>query len=277
MCLLDVATRDRISQVFPSVKDWRWRKPGNEDIYIYIPVSALKPLDWIPHNLLHPCKLCYPSRLHSTINSIHSSSSWSWEWMGHVWYMPIYGARSRQMRGVLVRSHYVRWKYSFVMPIKGGTCLWTRKYTVRRNKIPLIEIGQPRLDTAMRKHLSCIHTPLLNVEVDSIVVDELYGDSRDHTSWEHQWKEANHLRQLEQAITSRGVSFQIWQKQEPTGKPIHGSYEWTAVAGKHKLQVLKMLPEKMSTLLEESISHRVAALWKVYIIYVICQHKVTAS
>jgi len=48
------------------------------------------------------------------------------------------------------------------------------------------------------KHLGCIHTPLLNVELDSIVVDELhlmlrvgevllrnlilYADSRDHTS-----------------------------------------------------------------------------------------------
>jgi len=91
----------------------------------------------------------------------------------------------------------------------------------------------------------------------------LYADSRDHASREHQGEEANHPRQLEQAIRSCGVSFQIWQKQEPTGKPIPGSYEWTALTGKHKLQVLKMLPEKMSTLLEESISPRVAALLKV--------------
>jgi len=27
------------------------------------------------------------------------------------------------------------------------------------------------------------------------------------------------------------VSFQIWQRREPTGKPISGSYEWTALTG----------------------------------------------
>ena len=92
----------------------------------------------------------------------------------------------------------------------------------------------------------------------------LYADSRDHASWEHQGEEPNNnLRQLEQAILSCGVSFQIWQKREPTGKPISGSYDWTALTGKHKLQVLKMLPEKMSTLMPDSISPRVPALWRV--------------
>ena len=126
------------------------------------------------------------------------------------------------------------------------------------------------------KHLGCIHPPLLNTEVDSIMVDELhlmlrvgdvllrnlilYADSRDHASHEHR-EEANNLWQLEQAIHSCGVSFQIWQKREPTGKPISGSYDWTALTGKHKLQVLKMLPEKMSVLMPASISPRVVALW----------------
>ena len=68
---------------------------------------------------------------------------------------------------------------------------------------------------------------------------------------------------LEQAIRSCGVSFQIWQKREPTGKPISGSYDWTALTGKHKLQVLKMPPEKMSTLMSDNISPRVAARWRV--------------
>ena len=129
------------------------------------------------------------------------------------------------------------------------------------------------------KHLGCIHPPLLNIELDNIVVDELhlmlrvgdvllrnlilYADSRDHASREHQGEDANNLRQLERAIQSCGVSFQIWQKREPTGKPIPGSFDWTALTGKHKLQVLKMLPEKMSGLLPDGISPRVAALWRV--------------
>ena len=74
---------------------------------------------------------------------------------------------------------------------------------------------------------------------------------------------ANHLQQLEQAIRSCGVSFQIWQRRKPTGKSISGSYEWTARTGKHKLKVLKMLPEKMSTWMPDSISPRVAGPWKM--------------
>ena len=129
------------------------------------------------------------------------------------------------------------------------------------------------------KHLRCIHPSLLNIELDSIVVDELhlmlrvgdlllrklifYADSRDHGSRENQGEEANNLQQLEQAIRSCGVSFQIWQKRERTGKPISRSYYWTALTSRHKLQVLKMLPEKMTTLMPDSIFPRVAALWKV--------------
>ena len=39
--------------------------------------------------------------------------------------------------------------------------------------------------------------------------------------------------------------------------------DWTALTGKHKLQVLKMLPEKMSLLLPDAIFPRIAALWRV--------------
>ena len=41
------------------------------------------------------------------------------------------------------------------------------------------------------------------------------------------------------------------------------SYLISALTGKHKLKVLKMLPEKMSTLMPDSISPRVAGLWRV--------------
>jgi len=47
---------------------------------------------------------------------------------------------------------------------------------------------------------------------------------RDHACREHRGEDANHLRQLEQAIRSCGVSFHIWQKREPTGKPIPGRW-----------------------------------------------------
>ena len=61
--------------------------------------------------------------------------------------------------------------------------------------------------------------------------------------------------------------FQIWQNKEPNGKPIPGSYDWTALSGKHKLLVLQKLPAKMDTLLRDNLSAHVAKLWNVSMCY----------
>jgi len=127
------------------------------------------------------------------------------------------------------------------------------------------------------KHLGCIHPLLLKIELDHLVLDELhlmlridvlfrnlilYADSRDHTSRER-GETCRHVQQLQQAIQSCGVSFQIWQKKEPSGKPLPGSYDWTALSGKHKLQVLQKLPEKMATFLPDATCTKIANLWNV--------------
>ena len=52
--------------------------------------------------------------------------------------------------------------------------------------------------------------------------------------------------------------------KEPTAKSIPGSFDWTPLSGKHKLQALKNLPAKMDNMiLEESIAPSVAKLWNV--------------
>ena len=97
------------------------------------------------------------------------------------------------------------------------------------------------------KHKGCICTPLVNIEPNSVVLDELHlmlriGDvlirnlilfahSQDHYSQERLGERTHHIQELEKAISSCGVSFHIWQKREPTGKPISGSYDWTALTG----------------------------------------------
>ena len=90
-----------------------------------------------------------------------------------------------------------------------------------------------------------------------------HAGSEDHRQRAHHGTESLHLKKLEQPIRSCGVCFQIWQNREPTGKPIPGSFDWTPLSGKHKLQVLKHLPAKMDTILEESIAPSVAKLWNV--------------
>ena len=95
------------------------------------------------------------------------------------------------------------------------------------------------------RHLGCVLPPLVNIPLDHIVMDELhmllrimdvlirnlilYADSKDHRQKERRGVESRCVRKLEEAIRSCGVCFQIWQNKEPTGKPIPGSYDWTAL------------------------------------------------
>ena len=98
-------------------------------------------------------------------------------------------------------------------------------------------------------HLGCVLPPLVNIPLDHIVLDELhlllrimdvlirnlilYADSEeDHCQKAHHGVESHNVRKLEQAIRSCGVCFQIWQNKEPTGKPIPGSFDWTALSGR---------------------------------------------
>ena len=83
------------------------------------------------------------------------------------------------------------------------------------------------------KHLGCVKSPLISVPLDRIVLDELhlllrigdvllrnliwYMDSLDHHSKTHMGQQTNHIQQLEEALHSCGVSFQIWQSREPSG------------------------------------------------------------
>ena len=140
------------------------------------------------------------------------------------------------------------------------------------------ELSSKSYSTCTR-HLGCVLPPLIKIPLDRVVLDELhlllrimdvlirnlifYADSEDHRQKERHGVESHNLRKLEQAIRSCGVCFQIWQNKEPTGKPIAGSFDWTPLSGKHKLQVLKNLPAKMDTILDESRAPAVAKLWNV--------------
>ena len=139
------------------------------------------------------------------------------------------------------------------------------------------------------RHLGCVLPPLIKISLDRIVLDELhlllrimdillrnlilYADSVDHRQRAHHGVECHNIRKLEQTIRSCGVCFQIWQNKEPTGKPIAGSFDWTPLSGKHKLLVLRNLPAKMDTILDEGLAPPVAKLWNVREMYdYACMH-----
>ena len=59
------------------------------------------------------------------------------------------------------------------------------------------------------------------------------------------------------AVCACGVSFQIRQNR---GKPIPSSYDFTALSGKFKLQVMRKLPAKFDTILPDGLEVQVAQL-----------------
>ena len=76
-----------------------------------------------------------------------------------------------------------------------------------------------------------------------------YFNSVDHHNMAHRGEQTHSLQKFEHAMRSCGVSFHIWQNKEPSGKPIPGSYDFTALSGKDKLLVLKKLPVKIDSLM----------------------------
>ena len=82
-------------------------------------------------------------------------------------------------------------------------------------------------------HLGCISPPLFNIELEDIILDELhlllhitdvliqnlilFADSSDHRSKAHCGVVTSHVKELEAAIQSCGVTFQIQQKREANG------------------------------------------------------------
>ena len=129
------------------------------------------------------------------------------------------------------------------------------------------------------KHLGCVRKPLFDIPLDHIILDELHlllrigdvllrnlilqVDSMGHKRKEHEGEGSNGIRELEEAVRACGVSFQIRQNREPTGKPIPGSYDFTALSGKFKLQVMRKLPAKFDTILPDGLAAQVALLWNV--------------
>ena len=126
------------------------------------------------------------------------------------------------------------------------------------------------------KHLGCVRQPLFDIPLDRIVLDELHlllrigdvllrnlilqVDSMGHRRKEHNGQDSNGIKELEEAVRACGVSFQIRQNREPTGKPIPGSYDFTALSGKFKLQMMRKLPAKFDSILPDGLGPQVAQL-----------------
>ena len=134
-----------------------------------------------------------------------------------------------------------------------------------------------------KERLGSQQTPLLSIDPDHIVLDELHLLLRildilirnliyemvhldTHNSQRgsrSQSASVTHLQQLVSTIRECGISFNVWEKQDGDRKP-SGKYEWTSLTGREKKHLLATLPDKLPTLLPADIASVVSQLWTVH-------------
>lgn len=109
----------------------------------------------------------------------------------------------------------------------------------------------------------CVESPLLNVPLDHIILDELHLllrftdvllsnliedamelDDKDDFCKKRGEPKGIHLRKLTQLINSCGVTFSVWEKKDGDGKGM-GKMDWTSLMGDEKKRLLRNLPTKL--------------------------------
>ena len=128
------------------------------------------------------------------------------------------------------------------------------------------------------QRLGVQHSPILNIEPDHIVPDELHlllrvGDILirnliNHTvTFTHNQRKGiaytqTNLRKIETAASEFGVTFRIWEEKDSDGKP-SGKYEWTSIRGNDVLKLLQFLPAKFAEFTDEDVQATMARIWIV--------------
>ena len=123
------------------------------------------------------------------------------------------------------------------------------------------------------------HPPLLAIDPDHIVLDELHlllrildvlirnlifemvrldieNNQRARSS------SGSHLERLVSTIRDCRISFSVWEKKHSDRKPT-GVYDWTSLTGVDKKKLLSTLPEKLPGILPSDISPTIVQIWKV--------------
>ena len=128
----------------------------------------------------------------------------------------------------------------------------------------------------------CDHEPLLHIELDHVVLDELHlllrildvlieNLVRDALDWDRRenWdkrkgqQKKEHLNNLQATVRSCGVSFDIWEKTNADGKG-SGIYDFTSLLGSDKKKLLKELPNKLDGVIQPDTVEVVKTIWEKF-------------
>ncbi len=191
--------------------------------------------------------------------------------------------------------------YKFILMILGlktatsnYSCAWCKLHKDDRwnmefdleyfNSDPIKRTIQEIKEMSKRKHdnYCCAHYPLLDIELDHVITDELHLLLRitdvltsnlvdEVLTWDQEddFKKTNkdikgkHLKKLIETIQSCGVTFDVWPKKNADGKE-SGLYDYTSLLGSDKKLLLAELPDKLNDVLRPSTKNTVIQVWKEF-------------
>ena len=152
------------------------------------------------------------------------------------------------------------------------------------NRLPLSRLLKEicEMCTKSKDNYCCDRRPILNIELDHIVVDErhlmlrvtdiltenlitecLDWDKEDDLDRKRGDTQGMHLTRLVQSIRSCGVSFDVWEQHNADGKA-SGKHDWSSLLGADKKILLDALPDKMKSFLRPETSDAVVKIWKAF-------------
>lgn len=193
--------------------------------------------------------------------------------------------------------------YKFIllmMGLKGATshyaCVWCKIHKNNRwdTSFNLDHYQSPDLKRSIKEMFElarkkkqenkfcCDHEPLLHIELDHVVLDELHlllrildvlveNLVKDALKWDQNenWDKRKsqhkneHLNNLQATIRSCGVSFDIWEKTNADGKG-SGQYDFTSLLGSDKKKLLNELPTKLNGIIQPDTVEVVKTIWEKF-------------
>ncbi|XP_028418693.1 uncharacterized protein LOC114544180 [Dendronephthya gigantea] len=194
---------------------------------------------------------------------------------------------------------YLGGDYKFLLMMNGLSgassdyvCLWCKVYKLHRwemskdldfyntgsVKRTLLEIK----DFQTSKKCCCINPPLLDIELDHVILDELHlllritdrlteniinevmqRDSKADFTKKSGEEKGIYLKRLVSVINELGITFAIWEKRNADGKG-SGSYDWTSLVGSEKKKLIQLLPLQLETrdILFPETRSTIVKLWR---------------
>lgn len=126
----------------------------------------------------------------------------------------------------------------------------------------------------------CVKEPLLNIDLDHAIVDELHlllcvmdvmldniitevidWDKEDDFEKTSKEPQGIHLKKLVNEIRSCGVGFEVLKLRNPADNKGTGKYEFISLFGNDKKKILSRLPENLSKVWQSNTCTEITKVW----------------